>query len=229
MPYLNELPAIIHYASYKRKWYNVFMSDNTEVLVTETAVGEFQGYKLDVPTKMKVIAMMARGEKYETIQRILLEDHQIEYTIKSLYNLRDKHKDTIAEMELMILEKEASDSEQIRVKSLRQLNRKLDKASADELMIAQIDKEYREGVIENLGDYRRRKAGLLNLSVKDLTDVSKEMSAQTGSRGIKGAHGLPPGDSGVDAPDPKWVEALMAAVQRGDTITMQQLTLTPNA
>ena len=190
-------------------------------IVTQT------GPKLDTPTRMKVLAMMARGEKYATIKRILLEDHNIKYSVDGLTKLKTRHSDTLKEMEYMILEKETSDAEAVRAKSLRQLSRKLDKAATDETEIEELDRQWREGEIEDMSEYRRRKAGLLKLNVKDLAEISKNMHSQTAGR--KGANALPVDPNATPATDPKWVEALMLAVQNGDTIAMQQLIITPNA
>lgn len=196
--------------------------------MSESNLPEKHNYKLDTPTKMKVLAMIARGEKYETISRILKEQHNIDYSSAGLAELKKSNADTIKEMELMILDAETSEAEQIRVKSLRQLSKKLDRASEDEAELQEIDRQYRAGEIE-LAEYKRLKTGLLKLTVKDLTAISKDMYAQSG--GKRGANALPGAAStgGGDTPDPKWVEALMTAVQRGDTIAMQQLVITLNA
>jgi len=186
------------------------------------------GYKLDTPLRLKVLAMMARGEKYETIQRILKDNHGVEISAGGLSSMRKRHADSIKEMELMILEAETSEAEQVRVKTLRQLSRKLDRASADESELEELDRQYRNGEIESLSEYRRLKTGLLKLSVRELAQISKDMHAQSGKP--KGASALPVGAVPVEGtPNPKWVEAMMLAVQRGDTIAMQQLVITPNA
>lgn len=184
------------------------------------------GNKLDIPTKMKVLAMVARGEKTATILRILKDEHNISYGVSSLVSLKRTNADTIKEMKLMILEAEASEAEQVRVKALRQLSRKLDQASEDEIELQEIDRQYRDGEIE-LAEYKRLKTGLLKMSVRDLTSISKDMYSQ--SSGKRGTSSLPSDTPNANSTDPKWVEALMSAVQRGDTIAMQQLVITPNA
>jgi hypothetical protein len=186
--------------------------------------------KLDIPLKMKVLAMMARGERYGTIRRILKDEHKIDYTDPALAALRKNNAEVLKEMELMILGSQAAESEQIHTKAMRQLNRRLDRASTDELEIDRLDTEYREGKM-NLADYRKKKAGLIKMSVKDLLEISREMHTQIGRRKVgQGSGALPSGISNEGAsPDPKWVEALMTAVQRGDTIAMQQLVINPGA
>ena len=197
------------------------MSDN---LVAKN--GMQTGPKLNTDLRMKVLAMMARGENYDTILRILRDKYDVTITSGALSNLTKRHLDTIKEMELMILEAETAEAEQVRVKALRQLSRKLDKASQDETEIEELDRKWRDGEIKDMADYRRRKAGLLKLSVNELSKVSREMYSQTDKTK---APGQLPGTAGAGTPDPKWIEALMLAVQRGDTIALQQLIITPNA
>lgn len=187
--------------------------------------------KLDTPLKMKVFAMMARGEKYGTIQRVLKEHHNIDYSQQSLSDLKKRHKDTISEMHSMILQDQASDAENIRAKSLRLLSRRLDQANADEVEIAKVDDEYRNGDM-SLSEYRRKKAGLLKVSIKELTEVSKEMTAQSKHAGTLPGR-LPAGANGDEdsggSIDPKFAEALSQAIARGDTVALQQLVIQPNA
>lgn len=193
--------------------------------MSETRVARI--YKLDTPTKMKTLAMVARGEQTATILRILNDEHGVNYTRDDLSQLKRTNRDTINEMKQMILEAEASEAEQVRVKALRQLSRRLDKASEDEVEIHELDRQYRDGEIE-LNEYKRLKTGLLKLSVNELTSITKDMHTQSG--GKRSTNALPGTPAASDnTPDPKWVEALMTAVQRGDTIAMQQLVITPNA
>lgn len=187
--------------------------------------------KLDTPLKMKVLAMMARGEKYGTIQRILKDDHGIDYDQSSLSYLRKKHKDVIIEMEGMILDAETSEAAEVRAKALRQLGRKLDQAAGDELELAKLDEEYRTTEM-TLSEYRRKKAGLLKMSVNELVLITEKMHTQSGA-GKRGAAApmLPGGGSSDDtgSADPRFVEAITAAIQRGDTIALQQLVINSNA
>lgn len=181
--------------------------------------------KLNTPQRMQVLAMMARGERYETIKRVILDKYNVSVSSGYLAEQKQTHADTIKEMELMILEAETSEAEQIRVKTLRQLGRKLDKLANDEVELENIEDEWRRGEIEDLAEYRRRKAGLLKVSISELSKISKDMYTQTG--GKQGPNDLPTANGSGPAPDAKWVESLMLAVQRGDTIAMQQLIITP--
>ena len=235
---LKKLITIILYAGSKRKWYNTDMIHHIEnttkkevaqvIDATPVEKPKMGVKKLDTPLKMKVLAMMARGEKYGTIVHILKDEHGIDYTPNGLTSLRNTHKEVITQMEEMILDAQASESEQIRVKSLRQLSRKLDKANEDEQALDALDAEYREDDEMTLAEYRRRKAGLLKMSVSELVLISKEMHAQNLKiKGPVGAAGLT--NEAPGGADPKFVEALMSAIQRGDTIALQQMVINPNA
>lgn len=176
--------------------------------------------------------MMARGEKYGTIQRILLDEHGIEYTSKSLSLLRKEHRETIKEMELMILDNQTHEAAQTHDKLLRALNRKIDQATEDELEIQRLDEEYRNGDL-TLVEYRQQKTGLLKISAKDLSQMAKDIYTQIDKKrnpsGTLPSGTLPIGSGSGEQADPKWVEALTTAIQRGDTVTMQQLIVEPNS
>lgn len=190
--------------------------------------------KLTTPIKMKVLAMMVRGEKYGTIQRILEEEHDISYSQKSLSHLRKNNIDVIKEMELTILDAQASEAQQTHTKLIRALNKKIDKATEDELELERLDEEYRTTDM-TLTDYRRQKTGLLKISARDISQMAKDIHTQLDSKrkavGTGSSSPTAPGGS-EDLPggglDPKWVEGLTLAIQRGDTITMQQLIVAPN-
>lgn len=181
--------------------------------------------RLDPKLKMAVLAMIARGEKYGTIVRILKEDYKIDYSKSSVAALKRDNKDVVVQMQSMILEAEASQADQIRVQALRQLNRKLGKAADDEQELESLDEEYRTTEM-TLSEYRRKKAGLLKMTVSDLVLISKEMHSQSG----KAKAPLTPGlagsgetDDSTNGADPKFVEALMGAIQRGDTVSLMKI------
>lgn len=188
-------------------------------------------YKLSTPVKMKVLAMMARGDKYGTILSVLEKEHGITYSRTSLTQLRKNNKDSLRQMELMIMDNEASEAVQIKNKALRQLNKKLDRAADDQLELDSLDEEYRAGNL-SLSEYRRKRAGLLKISVTELLMISKEMNQQDGTR--KGPAALPGGvANGLPDPenggDPRLAEALLDAIKRGDTVALSQMVITPNA
>jgi len=171
--------------------------------------------------KMRVLALMARGEKNPAISETLRTDYGIDYSTNKVALLRHRNQNTITEMEHMVLDAEAAEAEKIRSKSLRMLSRKLDRATADEVKIMELDQEYRDDKID-LKTYRRRKMGLLSVSIKELTLISESMHDQT-------KHGPgAPGDGGSSGSinlDATWLEKVMIAVQKNDILTITQLTL----
>lgn len=193
--------------------------------MTQISMPQTADRKLDLSVKLKVCALMARGEKYATIQKFLKDKFNIDYTTSSLSMFRKRNSETIADMERLVLDAEVAEVERVRSKSLRMLNRKLDRASTDDLEIQQLDEDYRTGKIE-LSEYKRKKAGLIDLSVKDLATLSEKMHSQ-----MKNGPGAPGGDGGSNAPalDGKLLSKLMAAIQSGDILTLTQLTLKTNA
>lgn len=172
--------------------------------------------------KMRVLALMARGEKNAGISETLSKEYGIEYTPNAVALLRRRNQDVITEMEHMVLDAEAAEAEKIRSKSLRMLSRKLDRATADEIKLMELDQEYRDEKID-LATYRRRKMGLLTVSVKELTLISESMHDQT--KHGAGAPGDGGGAGGVNL-DASWLERVMIAVKNNDILTLTKLTIT---
>jgi hypothetical protein len=182
--------------------------------------------KLDTTLKMKVLAYMARGERYQAIIDMLQKDHGISYTMGGLSLLRKRHTETISEMERIVLEQEMADTSTIRNKSLKLLNRKLDQASTDELEMAALDQQYRDGNLD-LATYKRKKQGLLRLNIKELTEVSREMAAQ--QRLALGSKKNTPGPDALPAGgmDPAAIEQLTTAIKDGNTVELTKLVFNP--
>lgn len=189
-----------------------------------------QNYKLNVPITMKVLALMARGEKHGTILGMLRKDHNIEYSSQSLSLLRKKHKETVLSMQGLIIDAEATEAEKIRIRTLHRINRRLDQADVDEGELEKLNEDYRSEDSEmTLSEYRRRKMGLVNLSVAELVTLAKEMhvqSVQAKGRKASGAPQLPSGDGTVQEEQITTLpEALMTAIKNGDTIQLQQMVI----
>jgi hypothetical protein len=175
--------------------------------------------KITDPMKIQVLAMMVRGEKYKQIRKFLLDNYGVEYSNNALSMLRKRNPEVIAEIERTVVQAEASEAERIRAKSLRLLSRKLDQAAGDELELSAIDEEYRNGDM-TLADYKRKKAGLLELSVKDVLQVTEKMHNQT-----KDGPGAvaPSGSVTPTAADARAAQTLAEAIKNGDTITINQI------
>lgn len=183
-------------------------------------------YKLNTSVKSKVLAMMARGEKYGTIINVLKEEHDIDYSLTGLTELRKRHADTIKIMTDMIIEAEATESEKIKTRSLRKISRTLDRADADEMELQALEEEYRKPDSKiTLAEYRRRKSGLLQLNVTELLSISKEMHAQSSKLKSTGSPQLPAGTGAPVGQSPQLAEALLDAIRRGDTISLQQMVI----
>lgn len=207
-----KLGCIIRYPSLESKCYTRHMTT------------ELSGPKLTDALKMQVLALMARGEKYKDIRKILSEQHNITYSNNALSMLRKRNGDVIAEIERTIYASEAAEAERIRSKGLRMLSRKLDQASSDELELSAIDEEFRTTDM-TLADYKRKKAGLLELSIKDVVHITDKMYTQT--KDGPGAS-APAGSAAPTAAEARALEAFHDAIKNGDTITLQQLTVKLN-
>jgi hypothetical protein len=185
---------------------------------------EPHNYKLNTSVKSKVLAMMARGEKYGTIVSVLKNDHNIDYSVSALADLRKRNAEAIQQMTEMIVDAEATEAEKIRTRALRKVNRTLDRADADEAELQALEEEYRQPDSKmTLAEYRRRKTGLLRLSVTDLLNITDRMHNQTQKLKATGSPQLPAGNGAPVGQSPQLAEALLAAIQNGDTITLQQM------
>jgi hypothetical protein len=206
--------------------------DTTADKIEKPKTKEIERYqpKLTKDLTLKVVAMLARGERRKTIVGVLKDQHNIEYSEASVSAIKKKYINTIKEMEATILEAEIAESDQIRAKSLRMLNRKMDHATQDEIELEDLKSKFRDGSI-SWDEYSQQERELTKLSVNQLLSISKEMFAQANSRKTPlGAVGTPSGntDELTDGASPLVVEALVEALKNKDTVTLSQIKITPN-
>lgn len=206
------LDCSLTYASYKHKWYNVFMN---EVIHTQKRFTE--------PQKMKIAALVAKGLTHSEIKEKMLKDHNVEMSDAVIKSVKKQKADIITAMQEVVITAEVTDAVNIKKRALAQLDKKLKRIEDQEDEAHRLYQRYISGEIDDK-TYRAQKSLLVKISARDLSAIAKELHAQ--------ADPVPPGGPAVPlAPgqDPKWVDSLLAAVQRGDTIAMQQLIITPNA
>lgn len=178
--------------------------------------------KLNTAQRMRVLALMARGDTYAQIRAHLQSQYDITISDNSLSDIKKRHGDTLAEMTRTMVEHEAIEAEDLLKKTRRMIGRKLSQAEQDANKLAKLDEQYREGDITK-SQYDLKRAGLLGLSINQLVAVSKEMHNQV-MKDIP--PGLPPGASATGAiggGNPAITEAIVAAIKNGDTVELQRL------
>lgn len=182
--------------------------------------------KLNTAQRMKVLALMARGDSYAQIRAHLQSQYEISITDGALSDLRKRHADTLAEMTRTMVEHETIEAEDLLKKTRRMISKQLTKAEVDANKLAELDEDYRDGDLTK-HEYDRKRAGLLGLSINQLVSVSKEMHSQT----LKDLPpGLPPGASAtgaIGAGSPALTESIVSAIKAGDTVELQRLIFNP--
>ena len=176
--------------------------------------------KLTEPQKAKVVAMLAKGLTQKEIVEIVKKDFDVDISMTVIKKIKKNNGPTIAAMQEIFITAEVTDAVNIKKRALKQLDKKLERIEKQEDYTEQLYQDYLDGVITDT-EYRKQKALQAKISARDLSAIAKELSAQVDPV-QPGATALPAGQ------DPKWVDSLLQAVQRGDTIAMQQLIITPN-
>ena len=181
--------------------------------------------RLTTDQKLAGLAMMARGDTLSQVAGHLLTDYGVKVSESWLAKIKTNHRDTIDKMQNTMAEGQAADTEALIKRSRRMINSHMDKAERDSKALEEIDSQFRDGKI-SVKVYRRKKAGLLKMSVVELIQISKGMYDQTKRDLIPlapGASSLPPGHD----PNPAQLEALLQAIAAGNTVEIQRLIFNP--
>lgn len=155
----------------------------------------------------------------------LLADFDVSITESALYAIKRDHSDTVTRMQETMADSAVADADAILKKSRVMIAKKMQKADRDGNTLEQLDQQYRDGDLE-MSEYRRKKSGLLKMSVHELTQISKTMHDQV----IKVPGELPPGGAGSLPPggsSPAQLEALLLAIKAGNTVELQRLIFNP--
>lgn len=185
--------------------------------------------RLSTDQKMRVLALLARGDTLSQVAGYVLETYQITISESAISQIRSKNKDTIAAMQQTVADGQSAEAEAIASRARRMLNTKLDKAERDSNELEDLDRQWRDGEIKDANEYRRRKAGLMKISINELTTISKAMHSQTAPPppGNPDPLGLPAGGHQLPTSTPARLEAMLQAVAEGRTVELQRLVFNP--
>jgi len=132
---------------------------------------------IDTQTETKIVAMIARGDTYADIQSQLLNDG-IKLSIPGISKIKARNEQALSFIQNKMMEVEASKSAQILSKARNLIDKKLDKmddtTDLDDLEDHKDEMEF--------PDYMKLKESIKsrnNITVKDLTTVSKEFFNQS--------------------------------------------------
>jgi hypothetical protein len=184
--------------------------------------------RLTTDQKMSALAFIARGDTLSQVAGHLFEDYNVTVSESALSQIKKHHADTIEKMRESLVDATSSEAAALANRARRMLNKKLDKADRDANALEEIDQKYRDGEIKDIEEYRRRKAGLLQVSIQELNHISRSMHAQSAPETPppSGAPALPPG-SNAQLSTPAHLEALLRAIAAGNTVEIQRLVFTP--
>lgn len=180
--------------------------------------------------KLRALAYIARGDTMSQVAAHLLEDFQVSITESALYKIKKDNLETIQKIQDRLADSAVADADAILKQSRVALAKKMQRADRDGNELEQLDQQYRDGEIDK-SQYQRRKAGLIQLSVSELVNISRTMHAQVIK--VPGVPELPPGPGGAAQPlpagssTPAQLEALLKAIQAGNTVEIQRLIFTP--
>ena len=108
------------------------------------------------------------------------------------------------------------------------INKKLDKAERDANEMEELDQQWRDGEITDKAEYQRRKAGLMKISINELTTVARSMHKQIITPPGPDNPQLPPGTQPLALGHggnmtPAHLEAMLKAASDGNIIEITRL------
>lgn len=188
--------------------------------------------RLTMDQKLRALAYIARGDTMSQVAAHLLEDFEVTITESALYKIKKDNLETIQKIQERLADSAVADAESLLKSTRVALARKIQRADRDGNELERLDQQYRDGEIDK-SEYQRRKSGLIQLSVNELVNISRTMHAQVIK--VPGAPELPAGPGGPAQPlpagssTPAQLEALLKAIQAGNTVEIQRLIFTPGA
>ena len=199
------------------------------MLMTETRV------RLTMEQKLRALAYIARGDTVSQVVAHLLEDYDLTISEAAIYRIKRDHRDDIAKLQDRLADSVAADTEQLIRAGRVQIAKKLQKADRDGSELEVLDQQYRDGEIDK-ATYQRKKTGLLNLSVNQLSDLTtkltnQQMLARRGGAAVPETPELPDGAATratiPGGSTPAQLEAMLAAIKDGNTVELQRIVFTP--
>ena len=183
--------------------------------------------RLTMDQKLRALAYIARGDTMSQVAAHMLEDFEVTISESRLYQIKKDNHQTIQKIQERLADSVAADAEKIMQSTRVALARRLQRDSRDGAELEQLDQQYRDGELSK-EDYQRQKTGLLQMSVAELVSISRGMHEQViKAPGSAELDAGPPQNSLGGGSTPAQLEALLKAIQAGNTVEMQRLIFTP--
>lgn len=166
-------------------------------------------HTLGIPEETYVVALLARGDRIIDIQAEFEKTFERTINKATVVNIRKRNAENLEIIRSRTQEKIERDQAAIRNKANAKIDKKLDSDDLAAQVIAKAHSQYINGEID-YSQYSVLLRSVKELSVSELVSVSKEMHLQASDA---------PGEP-VNNED---MQKLQAAIQAGDTLTLNQL------
>lgn len=134
--------------------------------------------KTPLHIEMKIVAMMSRGDKYDTIISTLAEQDNFSIAISTLKNIKGRNHDALEIMRSSVIKFEEANAEQLLRRTHNMIGKRLGQAERDAMTMERLDEELAEHEI-TLKEYNHLRSKLKLPTLTELTTVNKEMYAQS--------------------------------------------------
>jgi len=167
---------------------------------------------LDAQTEAQVVAMIARGDSYSSIQE-QLKGEGVEISISTIAKVKSRNPQALAKIQSILVERQASQAEAILAKSRTLINRRLDQATRVEEDLVKLTEDFDNELISR-EEYNARFAHIVSheLSITELNSVSKEAFSQSQIEA-----GKPTSITDNPTQAKENLRVLLDAIQRNDT------------
>lgn len=169
--------------------------------------------KLSHPQEMRIVALLARGDKQQDIVDEIANSG-VEISLAAVSAVKKRNQVLLDHMKGAIADREAANATRILEKTHVMLNRKMDRSLKDSALFEKYLIKFRNGQIDE-EEFKQKTQHIANLSVAELTQLSKEMHAQKSKAEEPGESS--PKDS------KKQMEELVDAIKKGDKVTLSQI------
>lgn len=167
--------------------------------------------RTDKSTKITALTLLARGD---TIREV---SEELGLSVPTVQSIKNKNSEIIQTIHRRMLDRKIQNANKILDKSNKMISKKLDKAELDETKKNELLEQYRNGEID-YKEFQQQTMGLAEVTIDQLTRVSREMSDQLKKNEIENPNPNSPQDNAEQ------LKQLMDAIQNGDEVTMQRIT-----
>jgi len=172
--------------------------------------------KIDAQTEVRIVALIARGDSYTSIQSTL-KDEGVDLSLSGITDIKQRNTVALEQIKSSLAQHEVSKATRILDKARKQIEDKLDSTDKLEKELSEIKEAYDNKEIDfrvysESIDRAERK---YKISIKDLTTVSKEMFNQSQLEA-----GKPTAIASNPEENKRNLMILLKAINEGDTVGM---------